>query len=246
MKSNRIDFDIAIHDLIEDERDEESHSVDDPYTFHPSQMVVCRRQMFNRHLGINHVGKKLKGIFHTGTLLHEWLEEGLDYIGQQGIYESHLEREHSIEYELGEVIPSLGQGIRVTGTADVIDFKNKVVYDYKTQKSIYPKDYHKDQLQLYMHSLALADPEITPRGGLVYINKCDLTVEERPEDGLLEYDPDRVVEIKEKAEDVRDEIIALMERYDRSYNALIDALDEEDIPFEKCGCFFCGKEELAL
>jgi len=75
------------------------------------------------------------------------------------------------------------------------------------------------------------------------MSKCDLTVEEHP-DELIEYSPERVAEIKEKAIDVRDAIIDLMEEYLLGYDALKERIEAEDIPFEKCGCFFCQNEEL--
>jgi hypothetical protein len=242
MSNHRIDFDERIHDLIERERDTESHDVDNPYTFHPSQMVVCPRQMFVRHLGIDHVDQKLKGIFHTGTMLHEWLEDGVDYDALFGD-EGRVKTEHPIEYEPINVKPTLQQGLRVTGTADVVDTMGRTVYDFKTQASIYPKDYHADQIQLYLHGLAEEEFSGDLTGEVVYIKKSDLTVEQAP-NGPVEYDPDRVDELLDRAIKVRDAIIDLMERYERSYNELIFAIDEDDIPFEKCGCFFCENEEV--
>jgi len=240
MTRDRIDFNQRITELIDRERHPESHEEHDPYTFHPSHMVVCRRQMFVRQLGLGHVDRRLKGIFHTGTLLHEWLEENLEFED-----EGYMLREEPVEYELEPVKPTLQQGIRVKGTADLVDNKERVVYDYKTQKSIYPKDYHQDQLQLYMHSLALDEFEKPPKAGLVYMSKCDLTVQEHP-DELIDYDPERVAEIKEKAIEVRDAIIDLMRDYVLGYDALKQRIEPGDIPFKKCGCYFCQQEDLIL
>jgi len=71
------------------------------------------------------------------------------------------------------------------------------------------------------------------RGQVVYLSKSDMEVRTWPEDGFFEFDRGRFDRLVEKAQRIKAAID-------------IDGLPEtvDDIPFERCGCYFCEEETL--
>ncbi|WP_114578488.1 PD-(D/E)XK nuclease family protein [Saliphagus sp. LR7] len=212
----RIDFDQAVQTALEDANDPTSHVERDAETFHPSQICMCERRAYCSKLGLDDQSDIL-GVFQTGTLIHEFLEERFT----EQFPDAEVERE--IEYETEDV--------RFVGRADCYDPATNAVYDWKTRSSWYnfdpPVDRHLDQIHVYMAALG-AD-----YGQVVYLNKGSMEVRTWPEDGLFEFDPERFEAIVEKATRIRDAI-----------DAEGIAESAEEIPFEKCDCYFCSQETL--
>lgn len=215
-----IDFESEVQRALEAAEDNESHVERDPAVFYPSQLVRCPRRAYCSKLGLDDQSDVL-GVFQTGTLIHEFLE---DQLGERFADES-VAFEQEIDY-------TDNRGITIKGRSDCIDRRNGVVYDFKTRGSWYkfdpPTQRHIDQLLLYM-----AGVEGVDHGQIVYLSKKNLEVRTWPEDGLCEFDRERYDELVEKAMRLRDAI---------EENGVAESHD--DIPFEKCNCYFCSEETL--
>lgn len=201
------------------EHDGDSHTEPDAMTFHPSQLARCKRQATISKFGLEEHDTKTLGIFYTGTLIHEWLEDEMDGRLPAVAHEKEIRNEYVTDS--GAVV--------VTGHADVVDEHNGVVYDFKTRGGWYnfdpPTDRHLDQLTLYMDAVG------AEAGQVVYINKKDLEVRTWPEGDTFAFDPDRRDQLVEKAREIRDAV---------KDAAPIESVD--DVPFEPCGCWLCGQE----
>jgi hypothetical protein len=211
-----LNFEAAVNDALHEANDPESHVERDARTFHPSQIARCPRRAYCSKLGLDDQSDIL-GVFQTGTLIHEFLEEHMaDRFAK-------CEFEHPVEYE--------ADGIRFTGRTDCYDPAANAVYDFKTRASWYnfdpPTQRHLDQMYVYMAALG-AD-----RGQVVYLSKSDMGVRTWPEDGFFEFDRGRFDQLVEKAQRIKAAID-------------VDGLPEtvDDIPFERCGCYFCEEENL--
>jgi hypothetical protein len=160
---------------------------------------------------------EILGIFQTGTLIHEFLEEHLAEEFPQAAFE------REIDVEVG--------GIRFVGRTDCYDPETLAVYDFKTRNGWYnfdpPTQRHLDQLYVYMAGVGVG------RGQLVYLSKSDLEVRTWPEDDFVDFDQERFDELLAKAQRIRDYI------RDEGYPD-----SPADIPFERCGCYFCENETL--
>lgn len=212
-----IDFEEAVQDALESAEDDGSHIEEDPAVFHPSQLVRCDRRAYCSKLGIDDQ-RDILGTFRTGTLIHEFLEDHLA-LPEGVVFEEDTERHTN-------------RGITIKGRADVIDREAGVVYDFKTRSGWYkfdpPNQRHCDQLHLYMACLDGVD-----RARVVYLSKKDMEVRQWPEDSLFSFDAARVDALLARAERIRDVI-----------EADGPAGSADEIPFEKCDCYFCSQETL--
>jgi len=68
---------------------------------------------------------------------------------------------------------------------------------------------------------------------VVYLSKSDLEVRTWPEDGFFEFSEERFDELVAKAR----RIALVIEE-----QGIADSV--EDVPFDRCGCYFCQEEEL--
>lgn len=199
--------------------DDDSHTEPDDHTFHPSQLARCKRQATISKYGLETHDTKTLGIFHTGTLIHEWLEDEMDGRFPGVHHEIPIEQEYVTDD--GAVV--------VTGHADVYDEHNGVVYDFKSRGGWYnfdpPSERHLDQLTLYMDALG-ADA-----GQVVYVNKKDLEVRTWPDGDTFAFDPDRRDDLVAKAREIRDGVKG------------VEITSINDVPFEPCGCWLCDKED---
>lgn len=198
--------------------DGDSHTEPDAYTFHPSQLARCKRQATISKYGLETHDTKTLGIFHTGTLIHQWLEQEMDGRFPGVHHETTIEQEYVTD----------DGAIVVTGHADVWDEHNGVVYDFKTRGGWYnfdpPSERHLNQLTLYMDALD------ANAGQVVYINKKDLEVRTWPERDTFAFDHDRRDELVEKARAIREGVRD------------VEIETRADVPFAPCGCWLCGKE----
>ncbi|WP_238705391.1 hypothetical protein [Natrinema pallidum] len=213
-----IDFEARLQTALEDANDDESHVERDAETFHPSQIAACERQAYLGKLGLkDHTD--ILGIFQTGTLIHEFIEE---YVGPQL---ADAEFEKPVEYET--------DGVRFVGHTDCYDAERNAVTDFKSRNGWYnfdpPKDRHLDQVHVYMAATG------AEYGQIVYVSKGDMEVRTYPEDGYFAFDPDRFAAIVERAKRVKQAI---------ETDGVAESADE--IPLEKCDCFMCGSETLAF
>jgi hypothetical protein len=184
--------------------------------FHPSQIARCERRAYCSKLGLDDQSDIL-GVFQTGTLIHEFLE---DHLAEQF---SHAEFEKEIALDV--------DGVEFVGRTDCYDPEANAVYDFKTRASWYnfdpPTQRHLDQMYVYMAAL---DAEY---GQVVYLSKSDLEVRTWPEDGFFEFSEERFDELVAKAR----RIALVIEE-----QGIADSV--EDVPFDRCGCYFCQEEEL--
>ncbi|WP_135852587.1 hypothetical protein [Halorussus salinus] len=104
--TNTLDFPSAVADALRDANDPESHVERDARTFHPSQIARCERRAYCSKLGLED-HSDLLGVFQTGTLIHEFLE---DHMADQF---PHADFERDIEMET--------DGIRFVGRTDCYD-----------------------------------------------------------------------------------------------------------------------------
>jgi CRISPR-associated exonuclease Cas4 len=210
-----INWENKIQDALKRTHDEESHLEQNHDRFHPSQLAYkCDRQVLLAKLGLKDVTDIL-GTFKTGTLIHEFLEEHLKF-------ESAVQ-EHPIEYEY--------DGVTITGTVDLFHPGKDLLVDFKTRAGWYnfdpPNQRHVNQLTLYQAALG------KPKAKIVYISKKDMEVRIWPEEGRHTFDADRFEYLMERAKNIQSEI---------AENGVPTC--EEEIPFEKCGCYICSQEVL--
>ena len=215
-ESSPLDFEHAIDTALQKANDPESHVERDPHTFHSSQIARCERRAYCSKLGLENQSDIL-GIFQTGTLIHEFLEEHL--------------ADHFLDARFEHDVKLKVDGIQFVGRADCYDPVADAVYDFKTRGSWYnfdpPVQRHLDQLYVYMAAL---DAEY---GQVVYLSKGDLEVRTWPEDGFFEFSDERFDELVARAQ----RIALVIEE-----QGIADSV--EDIPFDRCGCYFCQEEVL--
>lgn len=204
----------VVQNALESVNDPDSHVERNPDVFHPSQLAYCIRQAYLAKLGLKD-NSEILGIFQTGSLIHEFLEEHADVEGAI--------QEHPVEYEV--------DGIHIKGTVDYYHPVDDVVVDWKSRGSFYrfspPSDRHLNQLTLYQAALG------KPEARIVYISKKDLEVRPWPENDTHSFDAERFDTLIEKAKRIQAEI---------DENGIAES--EDEIPFEKCGCYICDNEEL--
>lgn len=215
-----IDFESAITDALEADRDPSSHRELDPRVFHPSQIGYCKRQAYLSKLGLKDTSDAL-GIFKAGTMIHEFMENEV-----AAHLPDHVVFETPVEVAI--------DGIKFVGHADCYDPQQGFVYDFKSRNGWYnfdpPTQRHLDQMYVYMAALDVRE------GRVVYVNKADPTdIEPYPESGTFEYSASRMSELIKKAKEIRD--VILRDGYPSG---------PEEIPFEKCGCWVCNNESLAF
>ena len=213
-----LDFEQAVQIALETATDPTSHVEGDAVTFHPSQICLCERRAYCSKLGLDD-NTEILGVFQTGTLIHEFLEERF----AEQFPAAKFER--AVEYEI--------DGLRFVGQADCYDPRMNAVYDWKTRSSWHnfdpPVDRHLDQLHVYMAALG------AERGQVVYLHKGTMEVRTWPEDDWFTFDDERFEAIVGKAQRIREAIAR-------------DGIAErvEEIPFERCGCYFCREETLVF
>lgn len=179
---------------------------------------MCERRAYCSKLSLEGHSEILS-VFQMGTLIHESLEER--FVEQ--FPAAQFDREVDVEIE----------EIQFVGHADCYDPLANAVYDWKTRSSWYnfnpPTERHLDQLHGYMAALE------AERGQVVYLNKGTMEVRTWPNDGWFAFDLERFEAIVAKAKRIR----AAIKR---------DGIAErvEEMPFERCGCYFCREETLAI
>jgi len=217
-----IDFQEQIERTLHAEQDSDSHTEPEPAVFHPSQLARCKRQATISKFGLDDHDTETLGVFHVGTMIHDWLEDTLS--GRFPGVEFEKEISQDYDYRTGK----LESIVKVVGRCDVYDSHENTVYDFKTRNGWYkfdpPSERHVDQLTLYMDALD------ANYGQVVYINKSDLEVRTWPENDVFEFGPERRDRLVEKAQDI--------------HNELPDTEIEcvADVPFEPCGCWLCEQE----
>jgi len=237
-----IDFEAAIERKLHKDNGD-SHTELHPDVFHPSGIAPCHRQSFIRKLGLDSQDTTSLGVFMVGTLMHEFMEDEVT----EELPDS-IEHETEIEYQAEN-------GIRFTGHADAYDPVANVVYDFKSTskqgyggEDSYPSDFdglkqdYVNQLHVYMKALG------AKRAKIVYMNKKDFAVRTVPEERgeFIEFDPETWEKILDKAGMVRDEVKKVVDGDDQDLELLMEKLQEDGIPFSKCGsddCWSCKRYE---
>lgn len=217
-KPNPIDFESVVDSAIEfeDDTDEGSHTEFDPKVFHPSSIGYDEWLILVKKLGLEDMSD-LQGIFHTGTMIHEFVQREL-YRRNKGIA-----IEEQVEFE--------EDGLVFVGHADVYDATADIVYDIKSKGGWYnhdpPVDRHLDQLHAYMRGLDAR------YGQVIYVSKKDLEVRPWPEHTPFEFDEERWDDVTERCANVRDAL----------YTEGIPQ-SEAEIPFKKPDNFFANNADL--
>lgn len=223
-----IDFsEVVERYLWKGEEDRLAYAKRDPGTIDAHTIGFCKRQLYLSKLGLEERTTEDLGRFKTGTLIHDWLEE---HMRDDDEIEDVALEEYFDDYTV--------DGITFHGRADAYeDGDDEAVYDVKTRSNWYrfdpPKQRHIDQVLVYMKGFG-AD-----KGQIVYVSKKDMEVRRWPADfddvegDFFEFDEERFAELVDKCKEVKAEIIR---------NGI--ATCEEEIPFEKCGCFICENEEV--
>lgn len=245
-----IDFEGAIERTLHKENGD-SHTELHPDVFHPSGIAPCHRQAFIRKLGLDSQDTTSLGVFKVGTLMHEWME---DEVSKE--LPDSVEQETPIEYVADN-------GIKFKGHADGFDPVGEVVYDFKSTskqayggEDSYPDDFdgvkedYLNQLHVYMKALGVK------RAKLVWMNKKDFAVRTYPEtEGeFIEFDEERWQKILDKADMIRDEVKQIVDKVGladdpepgQEYKLDIEALQDDGLPFSKCGdddCWSCKRYE---
>lgn len=198
----------------------EDKPLDDDFNdkrFHPSSAGFCERQIFLRKTGLIMFNRYVRGSMLTGTILHQWLQ-------------SHIKDKSKVEVEITTELKDKKinpHGVYFKGYADFVN--NKICYDFKSTANIKfnsngIKDYHKDQILVYMAGVN------AQKGVIVYIDKRDLSAKQFA-----------VMPSKEKMEEI-------FLKINRVYEAYLKYKESKDkkIPFEKCDCYFCKDEKLKV
>lgn len=224
-----INFNQKVSEYLQKTEEKESHIELNPYVFHASQVGFCKRQLYNSKLGLQDHDATTLGIFEVGNMIHHWMETRI------ANELPNCQFEHSLDSTIDVVSPVSRKTIQLdfTGTCDCWDMENDAIYDFKTRSGWYsfspPKQRHLDQILIYME---MSDVR---KGQVVYISKKDMSIRTYPEDGFFEYDKQRTHELKMKCAKIAEKIVQ------RGYPQ-----SRHDIPFDKCGCFFCNQETLTF
>lgn len=145
------------------------------------------------------------------------IHEWMEFVGEEDKFEA----EKDLEGEF--------HGVKFKGRADLIG--PEAVYDFKTTGNIKytdgAKEKHERQLEIY---LRLAGRE---KGAIAYIDR-------RYPHNIKQYKVEKSDErFRSIVENVK-EVKKVIEGWKGA-----DIILQDDIPFEKCGCYFCNNEDLA-
>lgn len=206
-------------------------------TFHASSIGYCKRQLYLKKTNLSSIDKKGLRIVNIGSQLHYLMEKVV-----QNNTPEHIKSEISMpELEIN--------GIKFTGTADAVDQKNGIIYDFKTRGGWYkfnpPSQRHIDQLQIYMNGFD------HPRGQLVYMSRKDMSMKHFPsiEDlgTIPTNDLGKALYVQKNREHVKKlsqkawEVLELI----RDYGIPETEKELNDI-IPKCGCYICQNESKEL
>lgn len=185
--------------------------------FHPSSAGYCERQIFLRKTGLSKFDRYVRGSMLSGTILHNWIQSHIKDKGK-------IEAEVITQFADKKINP---YEVYFKGYSDFI--AENICYDFKSTANIKfnsdgVKDYHKDQLLVYMAGIK------AKKGIIVYIDKRDLSARQ------FEVLPDD------------EKIKSIFAKVSRVYDAYAKYKKSKDkkIPFEKCGCYFCKDEKLKV
>lgn len=244
-------------------RGNDSHLELDPAVWHPSQLCMlpeCPRSALNRKLNLEKETVQQQGIFQSGANHHRWVEDDVSqYVDGPAYYEYPVRMGYDVDGGRAIHTPQeiAGADIRVVGRCDVFDPVNKVVFDVKSTGSIeyrnnipgtrYHQDFfaehdrhrdYVDQLQVYMAALGVE------QGRIMYTHKLDLVPRYYPTNGVIDYDPDRLVEVMAKAQEITE---TLRQYTDDAGQVQAEQVMADGHLFDTCGqdkCWGCQYEDL--
>lgn len=224
---SRIDWASEFQDSLD-----EDNSVQEvnPNTMRASSVGYCPRQMFLGKMGLKEFNDYVQGMMIKGTAIHSVFEDNMRH------------RFDDAEFEENVLIET-PENFDITGRFDAFD--GEAVMDLKTQNggmenvAQSPRDKHIDQLHVYMKGKGVEKGELLYLDAREFLNyKNVVTVSHK-----IEFDDDRWAEILSRISKVLKEV----RKYDLGQKEESKfSLDAEDIPFEKCGCYFCKNESLNL
>lgn len=223
---------LKIHEMVEEQKiDVEYGRTPKPFNqFSPSMVGYCKRQMYNRKFSLTSMDRYVKGILHSGTVNHFWLEHNLPEM----VADRAVETEKRVRVRVP--LEDKDFDLFVYGEADVVDSKG-FVYDHKFTGNVKhrldePKQ--KDYRQVNMYIYGLDDVHT---GQLEYVTRdgkfgdTDYNVVRH----TFEFDEEAFERTVENMKDVAEKVrIAEMQG------------TEHINPFDKCedDCFFCKNETL--
>lgn len=206
--------------------DDDSHTEEDNDRIHPSQIGGCRRQAYLSKLGLQGENE-YEGALASGEIIHQFFEDRSSIIADElGVSVSDVETEVPIEYQHGDVT--------FVGHADYYVEPLDLVLDLKTRNGWYNFEAEDDRYldQLHCYAMALDAENL----GIIYLSKKDSPVAKTwPTSDFGDFDWGRWGEVIARAHDV----VEAAQEVPRP-------TDEDEIPFDKCGCYFCNSETLDL
>ena len=232
-----IDYATLLNLLVHFTEEEQDQIELAPHVFHPSQLGnTCLRQVYLHKLELTDIPR---GPALVGTLIHEFIENNLCWLTEE--YPDTLkalsidpEQVQQLEFEQ-RVSDDLG-GIILNGRYDLFDPVDEVIIDWKTKADLdrvhLPIEEDLEQLTLYMY---LQD---APAGQLVYIDRADFSTQPFPDrtaQHSVAYD-----------EQIFKRLIARAWLVRQAIETHGIATAPEEIPFKRCGCWKCEREEQTL
>lgn len=212
-----------------------------PSVFHPSYFGKCRRQMLIAKLGLTQPGDEASGIFTTGNAVHEMARKYTEMY--------RVDHEVPVRGSIEDPRDINGYTYTIRGHADLIDWQDEIVYDFKSRNGYYrfdqdnPKTSYAVQLSIYRDILQ------EQHGGdwearLLMINKKNALDVREVQNVTDKINSETIKKTMRRAEDVRDATEALVYREDQGEPLELnhERLSSQGLPFEKCGCFICGQE----
>lgn len=200
-----------------------------PNSMRASSTGFCPRQMFIGKMGLNTFNDYVKGMLVKGSAIHSLNEQKLSKRLDDCSFEE------NVMFEEG--------GITFTGSYDAFDGER--VVDWKTQNgglenvAQEPRDKDVDQLHVYMKGAGVEKAVLVYIDAREFLNYRNIVTVKHE----VEFDESRWADICTRVKAVLDEV----QKFDLGKkDDSVFTLDEEQIPFEKCGCYFCKQESKDL
>jgi len=210
-----IDIIQLIQERILNEDEQDKRAVEPLESFHASSTGYCARQIFLTKIHAKKFDLNIKGSMEVGSALHHRIQW---YPKIKELFDVEVPIKVQIE----------GSPVFILGSADLVAKDKSLVADIKsinglTYVSSSPMREHLVQLNVYLKGLGIND------GQIVYVNKPNMELAKHD----FKYDEKMYQGMCMKLIT----IYVALKRWDAEGTF-------EQIPFSKCGCYFCKSENL--
>lgn len=201
----------------------EDFSQRDPGTFFASHVGFCLRHLYLSKLGLT-VQAERRGQYKVSRLIQSYLEDCVS--------------DRHPRLEVGASVQFSDGPLQFVGRCNLFDADAGIAYALKTRNGWYkftpPIQRHLDQLHIYMQGLGVE------RGQLVYVSNNDIDdlcvwPATDTETDYVTFNQERFESLVTKAQQIRDAIVKQG-----------IATEPAEIPFQRCGCYFCENEQLSF